>query len=200
MIPPSVLLASESPRRRELLGRLGIDFKVETAPVEELTAAADPRSVPLLNAAAKAAAVAERHPAAVVIGADTVICLNGRIIGKPRDRADAEEILHRLSGTSHEVITGLALLSPARKIREVWEEVATVRFRPLTAAAIDDYLARVYVLDKAGAYAIQEHGDELVEQLEGEFENVIGLPLERLSRRLAALLPGDGGVTSARRR
>lgn len=195
-----LFLASESPRRRELLARLGFPFETETARVEEISEAADPRSVPLRNAERKAAAVAARHPDALTLGADTVILHAGRIIGKPRDLAEAAEILRALSGTGHEVITGLALLSPARKIREVWEEVATVRFRPLTAAAIDDYLARVYVLDKAGAYAIQEHGDELVEQLEGEFENVIGLPLERLSRRLAALLPGDGGVTSARRR
>ena len=86
------------------------------------------------------------------------------------------------------MITGLALLSPSRRIHEVWEEIATVRFRPLTDAVIAGYLDRVFVLDKAGAYAIQEHGDELVESLDGEFENVIGLPLVRLSNRLAALL------------
>ncbi len=195
-----LFLASESPRRRELLTRLGFPFETETARTEEISEAADPRSVPRRNAERKAAAVAARHPDALTLGADTVIFHAGRIIGKPRDLSGAAEILRALSGARHEVITGLALLSPARKIREVWEEVATVRFRPLTAAAIDDYLARVYVLDKAGAYAIQEHGDQLVEHLEGEFETVVGLPLERLSRRLAALLSGDGGVTSVPRR
>ena len=183
-----LFLASESPRRRELLARLGFDFETESAGVAEISAAADPRSVPLRNAESKAAAVAARHPDALTLGADTVILHKGRIIGKPRDSADAAAILRALSGDSHEVITGLALLSPSRRIHEVWEEIATVRFRPLTDVAIAGYLDRVFVLDKAGAYAIQEHGDELVESLDGEFENVIGLPLVRLSNRLAALL------------
>ena len=105
-----LFLASESPRRRELLARLGFDFETESAGVAEISAAADPRSVPLRNAESKAAAVAARHPDALTLGADTVILHKGRIIGKPRDSADAAAILRALSGDSHEVITGLMAL------------------------------------------------------------------------------------------
>lgn len=185
-----LFLASESPRRRELLARLGFPFEVENSRAEEISTAADPRLVPLLNAERKAAAVAARHPDALVLGADTVILHRGRIIGKPRDPADAAVILHALSGDRHEVITGLALLCVEKQLREVWEETTAVQFRPLSDETISSYLCRVNVLDKAGAYAIQEYGDELVEHLDGEFENVIGLPLRRLADRLSALLNG----------
>lgn len=187
MIPPSILLASESPRRRELLGRLGIDFKVETAPVEELTAAADPRSVPLLNAAAKAAAVAARHPAAAVIGADTVICFDDRIIGKPCDLKEARHTLLELSGATHEVITGVALICRNRGLEKVWSEISRVTFKPLSPERVDEYLRLVHVLDKAGSYALQEHGDLIIDRVEGDPDNIVGLPLGRLRRELANL-------------
>ena len=125
-------------------------------------------------------------PDAVVLGADTVILLDGRIIGKPRDLDDARRTLRRLSGRAHRVVTGLALVRrDAPALRREWSECSTVRFKPLTPAVIEEYLEKVNVLDKAGSYAIQEHGDMLVEALDGELENVIGLPLRRLAAELA---------------
>lgn len=153
--------------------------------MEELTEAPDLREVPLLNALRKAEWVADRHPGELVLGADTMIWHRGRIIGKPADLEDAARILGELSGEAHEVITGLALVCRNRKIRDAWLESSRVFFKKLTPAAIREYLELVPVLDKAGAYAIQEHGDRLIEHFEGEFENTIGLPLIQLKRKLS---------------
>ncbi len=179
-----LILASESARRGELLARLGVVFSVEAAGVDELRAASDPRLLPIANAERKASEVAGRHPGALVLGADTIILFNGRVIGKPRDKDDAAAILHALSGNTHEVITGLALLSPENGIHELWSESSEVHFKPLDTSLIRRYLATVPVLDKAGAYAIQEHGDWIVREYTGELENIIGLPLESLRRQL----------------
>lgn len=183
-----LILASESPRRRELLGSLGIPFRAESAAVEELETLDDPREVPLRNAERKAAAVAARYPKAVVLGADTVIVAAGRVIGKPRDKADALAILLSLSGAVHEVVTGLALMRAADSLCRSWCETTSVTFKPFGRAEAEHYLSLVPVLDKAGAYAIQDHGEMIVERIDGSLENVIGLPLERLRNELHALM------------
>ncbi len=184
-----LFLASESPRRRELLKRIVTEFAVEGAAVRELTAAdgVPVAELPVRNAALKAAAVAVRHPCDWVLGADTVVVLDGVIYGKPRDLAQASEFLRHFSGRVHEVLTGVSLQQACSQ-RQIGFTVTTeVRFKVLTESVIAHYLTEVPVLDKAGAYGIQDHGDMLVEGIVGELENVIGLPMAELRARLVTL-------------
>lgn len=195
-----LILASDSPRRRELLASIGVPFVVKSAKVEELQFLDDPREVPLRNAERKASAVAVRHPRELVLGADTVIVFRGTVIGKPRDEADALRILLSLSGNTHEVISGIALLRCADNLRSVWRETTRVTFKPFGRETATAYLSRVSVLDKAGAYAIQESGELLIEAVDGSVENVIGLPLERLQKELmrfeaSRAFPGGASMT-----
>ena len=183
-----LLLASKSPRRKDLLGRLHIPFEVRVIPVRELgTDDAPVSELPVRNAELKARAVAEAFPEFLVLGADTVIIFEGRIIGKPRDLADARAKLLALSGKVHTVVTGLALLRQCDDVREVWSESTIVSFRNFGKETAERYLGCVNVLDKAGSYAIQEHGEELISAVSGDIDNVIGLPLGELGRRLARL-------------
>ena len=183
-----LILASLSPRRRELLSRLGYPFEVHSLPTREFSDGdLAPELLPARNAEAKAAAVADKFPDAAVVGADTVIVFDGRIIGKPRDAEDAFRTLTRLSGHTHEVTTGVALLCNRDGVRKVWSESSFVTFKPLPPETIREYLRRVDVLDKAGSYALQEHGDMLIDRVEGDADNVVGLPLERLAAELARL-------------
>ena len=183
-----LVLASLSPRRRELLSRLAYPFEVRSFPTREFSDGELPaEQLPERNAEAKAAAVAERFPDAVVVGADTVIIFDGRIIGKPHDAEDAFRTLTALSGRTHRVVTGVALLRRRDGLREVWSESTAVTFKTLTPETIREYLRRVNVLDKAGSYALQEHGDMLVERVDGDADNVVGLPLARLADLLAHL-------------
>ena len=184
-----LMLASLSQRRRELLSRLGHPFEVRSFPTREFADGEVPAAeLPLRNAEAKARAVAERFPEAPVIGADTVIILDGRIIGKPRDAADAFRTLTELSGRTHEVVTGVALLRFSDGVRRVWSESTRVTFKPLSPETIEEYMRRVNVLDKAGSYALQEHGGMLIERVDGDADNVVGLPLGRLAAELKTLL------------
>ena len=183
-----LILASKSPRRRELVARLGYPFEVRAFPAREFADGELPAAeLPARNAELKAHATAERFPDALVVGADTVIVLDGRTIGKPRDLDDARATLAALSGRAHDVVTGVALLCVSKRFRRVWSETSTVRFKPLSPETIEEYLKLVDVLDKAGAYAIQEHGELLIERLDGDADNVIGLPLGRLGDELRTL-------------
>lgn len=176
-VAPALVLASGSPRRRELLAKAFPEFEVVVPNVEETDS-------PLENAMRKACAVGERFPDAVSVGADTVIRFGGAVIGKPSDLNDARRILTSLSGRMHEVSTGVCVRH-ARTNRTVrFEETTRVFFRTLSQDAIELYLSCVSVLDKAGAYAVQEHGDWIVERIEGSLDNVIGLPSERLFETL----------------
>ena len=186
-------LASESPRRRELLSGIIKDFKVEAAAVEEVAAftAIGTESLTVLNARLKAEAVAARHPGGWVLGADTVVMLDQRILGKPCDIAEAREFLRMLSGREHQVLTGVCLINRDLAQQFEFEARSLVRFRQLDEESITRYLQLVYVLDKAGAYGIQEHGDILVESIDGELENIIGLPVGELAGlfRKVGILP-----------
>ena len=165
-----LFLASESPRRRVLLKRLIEDFAVEAAGVEEIDSrSATPLEVAVCNAELKARAVSLRHPEDWVLGADTIVVLGNEIFGKPADLDEARSFLRRLSGRQHEVMTAVALinLSAQRKIEFV--ERSRVKFRDLTQEDIARYLQLVPVLDKAGAYGIQEYGEILVESIDGEY-------------------------------
>jgi septum formation protein len=176
---PPLILASASPRRRELLGRLGVAFTVEVASVVEFEdPGADPRQLVAHNAALKADWVAARHPDALILGADTTVFLDGVVLNKPADGAEARSMLRRLSGRTHTVFTGLALRRQSAGLK--WDEgvASEVTFRPLDEAVIEAYLARVHTLDKAGGYSIQDGSEAIVAGYQGSYTNIMGLPLE----------------------
>jgi septum formation protein len=200
-----MILASASPRRRELLADMGLAFEVVTADIREHDAESAPHLAPAElaceNARAKAEAVAARRPGRWVLGADTVVALTSRVhqaasgqdgthflrttlLGKPASLAQAAEFLHALGGRTHEVITGCALVAPDGAT-ELFHDVSHVTFRALSDEIVARYLAAVNVLDKAGAYALQERGEWIIERVEGSRANVIGLPTEALAQVLA---------------
>jgi septum formation protein len=177
--PPRLILASASPRRRELLASLGVRFEIEAARVEEHEASdADPRALVRHNAALKADWVAVRHRDAFVLGADTTVFLDGVVFNKPADLADARRMLRQLSGRKHIVCTGLALRRECDRVSDDVLVESEVTFRSLDEAAIDCYLAVAQVLDKAGAYGIQDHGETIVADWQGSFTNIVGLPVD----------------------
>lgn len=169
-----LILASSSPRRRELMGYTGIPFEVITADAEELKTGA-PEELVMENAARKAAAVAEKHPGRLVLGADTVVYLQNRVLGKPRDEKDAEEMLMLLSGAWHTVYTGVCLIKDG--YRDVGLDQSRVQFSFLSHDTILRYIATGEPMDKAGAYALQGCGGMFVRRIEGSYSNVIGLPM-----------------------
>ena len=181
-----IILASQSPRRRELLERMGISqFDVSPAKGEE-------RSDPSLTPAQlveelsrqKAAEIAAAHPDALIISADTVVAVDGTVLGKPRDREDSARMLELLSGREHTVYSGLTVCQQGRFVTQ--HEATAVRFRPLTQADIANYISTGEPMDKAGSYGIQGWGCTLVEGISGDYYNVVGLPVCRLSRILAS--------------
>ncbi len=183
---PPIILASASPRRADLLRELGVEFKVVPSDAseifdEQLTAIELCR----LNAFRKARAMAKKFPDALVLGADTLVYLDTILFGKPVSLAGAQRMLAQLQGRTHQVVTGVCLIHSRRHRAKVFAESTQVKFRPLGASQIRDYLARINPLDKAGAYAIQEHGDKIVESISGSFSNVVGLPIERLREEFA---------------
>ena len=184
----SIILASASPRRRELLAMLGVkDLKIIPAASEEPApeGAAPGEAVEYISRA-KALSVAELSaPGDVVIAADTVVCLDGGLLGKPRGEAGAKEMLRRLSGRRHEVYTGVTVVRDGLAVSG--HERTAVRFRPLSDGEIDAYVATGEPMDKAGAYGAQGIGALLVEGIEGDFFNVMGLPLCRLGLMLKGM-------------
>ena len=180
-----IVLASTSPQRRAILEQLRIPFEAVAPAYEE-----DPGGDPVEHAAGKARSVDGRGEP--VLGVDTIVSCNGEVIGKPRDATDAERMLELLSGRTHEVVSGLCLRTPA------WEELhsATTRvtFRALTPRDLGHYLASGEWEGRAGAYAIQGLGAVLVERIEGDYLNVVGLPGALLVRLLATRFPGAYGV------
>lgn len=178
---PRIVLASGSPRRQELLRQCGVEFDVVPAVVPELhDEALTARELSLLNAHRKTRAVAKHYPDRVVLGADTLVARDTRLYGKPTDLADARRMLAELAGRTHQVVTGVCLLRWRGYREQLFAETTEVTFRALDPAQIDDYLARIDPLDKAGAYAIQHHGDRLVAEIAGSYSNVVGLPVERV--------------------
>jgi len=179
-----IVLASASPRRRELLARAGVVFEVVHSPAEEIhDAEMDPGFLCELNAGLKADAVAMMRPDATVIGADTLVFIDGIPLGKPADLAEARAMMRRLSGRSHQVCTGVCVIVPGGA-RRLFHDLTEVVFRELGEGEIDAYFALVNPLDKAGAYGIQEHGERIVSEIRGSFENVMGLPVDKLIEAL----------------
>ena len=184
---PPLILASASPRRVELLRQLSLDFKVVPGKVPEihhdqLTA----RELCQVNAYRKARAVAKKFPDALVLGADTLVYMEAALFGKPATLEEAYQMLERLQGRTHQVVTGICLLHLRQHRQAVFAESTAVTFHRLDAVKIRRYLNRVNPLDKAGAYAIQQEGDLIVEKIAGSYSNVVGLPLERLGAELEA--------------
>ena len=176
-------MGSGSARRKDLLGQAGFTFEVASPEVEELA----PGSMPLrklceTNAMKKARAVLENYPEAVVVAADTLVSVSGQALGKPGDLNEARTMLERLSGRVHEVCTGVCVRTAEEE--SSFFEVTWVKFQTLSERVISDYLEKVEVLDKAGSYAIQDRGEMLVEKIEGDFDNVVGLPVERVVAEL----------------
>ena len=168
-----IILASASPRRKELLSSMGIPFTVVVADADEATEGS-PDALVMENACRKAAAVAALHPGRMVLGSDTVVCVDGQVLGKPKDEEDAFRMLHSLSGREHQVYTGVCLIKDGKK--DVRCDKTDVFFTPLTDAEIRDYVRTGEPMDKAGAYAIQGIAGMFVEKIHGSFSNVIGLP------------------------
>jgi septum formation protein len=190
VITARLILASASPRRRELLAQAGYTFEVVPSDVDESAfegATSSPREYAEALALAKARSVALRHPDALVIGADTIVDCDGRIIGKPADAKEAEAITRRLFSKPHKVITGLALVRLRDNTEIVRSDVTTVYPRKMTEEQIANHIAGGSWQGKAGAYAIQETGDEFVDHLEGSLTNVVGLPMELLDHLLGRL-------------
>lgn len=182
-----VVLASASPRRHELLARAGVSFEVVVSPAEEIhDAAMEPEALCELNATLKAEAIAAHRPEATVIGADTLVFIDGEPLGKPAGLDEARDMLRRLSGRTHRVCTGVCVIFPDRPAR-IFHDTTEVDFLPLDDEAIDAYFALVNPFDKAGAYGIQEHGEMIVASIRGNFDNVMGLPVDML----AAVLRGE---------
>jgi len=175
-----LVLASVSPRRRELLEKSGLDFEIIASPAEEIhETSMDPALLCETNARLKAEAVARMRPDATVIGADTLVFLDGEPLGKPADMSAARATLRRLAGRVHSVCTGVCIIPPDGP-PDAFHELTRVVFRDFDDAVIERYFSLVDPLDKAGAYGIQEHGELLVERIEGGFDNVMGLPVGKL--------------------
>lgn len=181
-----IVLASASPRRRELMARVAPEFRVFPVDVDESSVPEkDPLEFAIKAAVLKARTAAETFPEAIVIGADTVVALGLRILGKPTDRGSARAMLEALSGRRHRVMTGLAFFRQAEGRLLTGYDLTYVTFRELSAEMIEDYLGQNSYLDKAGAYAVQEIGDAFVARLKGDYDNVVGFPVEKVRRLLA---------------
>lgn len=182
---PKIILASASPRRTELLGLAGIDHIIDPADVDEsLLPDEDAAEYAKRIALVKATKTAERHASGLVLGADTIVVVEGEVLGKPASREDAARMLQLISGREHEVITSIALVDAQTGRSKVGLEVTEVKVKVLTADDIEEYLETGEAFDKAGAYGIQGRASVFVEGIRGCFFNVVGLPLARLDRMI----------------
>ena len=180
-----LILASQSPRRRELLRLFHIPFTVRSADIDETM---DPNADPAAEVARVSRAKAEATPCLpedVVIAADTIVVLEGRVLGKPADEADAAQMLTALSGREHQVMTGVTVLRDGRCW--VHTEITDIRFRPLSEREIREYVATGEPMDKAGAYAIQGKCAIHIQKIDGDYNNVVGLPITRIYQELKAI-------------
>jgi septum formation protein len=183
----SLILASASPRRQRLLQQLGLTFTVIAAGIEEKRRSGElPHIYVRRMAQEKAQHVAQQFPTALVLGADTIVTLDQDVLGKPRDVAHARQMLQRLSGRAHTIITGLALVQHSQGLQRLDAVRTQVVFRTLTESDINAYLATDEPYDKAGAYAIQGRGGAFVATLAGCYTNAVGLPLQRTAALLRA--------------
>ena len=182
-----IILASASPRRKELLEIAGAEFEIIVADVDEtVPEGTKPEDAAVMTAEKKAVAVAKNHKDSIVIGADTIVVADGKILGKPADKTDACRMLSMLSGVEHKVITGVCLARGDKKI--TFAQISKVKFYDLTAEEINAYVETGEPMDKAGAYGIQGRGCVLVEKIEGDYFNIVGLPVAKVMKELVKLM------------
>lgn len=194
----SIILATASPRRIELFGLLGIPFQSQGADIsEDIYDGESPDDSAQRLADSKAMVLAQDYPDSWVIGADTIVVIGNQILGKPQDPADAADMLERLSGRTHRVLTGVALHRKNRRIQAGFVECTHVKFKTLTPSEINDYIQTGEPLDKAGAYGIQGKAGAFVEEIHGSYTNVVGLPLERLRKLLMDRLTEQSGESAS---
>lgn len=180
------ILASGSPRRKELMGLISKDFKCLVSDVsEDIPKGMNNEEVPAFLALKKARAVAQEHPNETVIGADTVVILGEEILGKPKDAPHAKAMLKSLSGNEHRVITGVAVIKDGKET--TFTQISEVIFYPLSEELINWYVSTGEPMDKAGAYGIQEKGALLVKEIKGDYYNIMGFPVARLARLLGEI-------------
>ena len=191
-----LVLASQSPRRADLLRRAGYQFDVEPAHIDESARPGEPPAVFVERLAReKAVAIGRLRPSDVVIGADTVVVVNHVVLGKPNDATDARDMLRRLSGRTHEVLTGVAVAAAGRTVAEVARTV--VQFTQLSEEDVAWYVGTGEPADKAGAYGVQGLASRFVERIDGSYSNVVGLPVSVVARLLRAVAPA-GAFDDAR--
>lgn len=183
-----MILASASPRRHELIKLVTENVQIITKEVEEVI---DPKASPQKNvqnlARKKAMAVANTHEDELVIGADTVVCLDGHIMGKPKDEEEAKTMLRKLSGKTHEVCTGVALIEKSKGIDKTFVEITYVTMKDLSDKEIEYYISTKEPMDKAGSYGIQGKGALYISHINGDYYNVMGLPIHKLYEALAEI-------------
>lgn len=187
---PPLVLASTSPRRVELLQEAGFVFEIIAPDVEEAhDEALTCEELTTENARLKALAVAHQRPDAIIIAADTLVYLNHIPMTKPRDMAEAADMLRRLSARTHQVCTGVALAARGGDLLRVFHVISDVTFKPLTDEIIAEYHRRIQPLDKAGGYAVQSESEMVIERVTGSWSNVKGLPMEQLKIELQSFAP-----------
>jgi septum formation protein len=178
-----IILASGSPRRRDMLTAAGLKFEIILSPAEERHDVHLPlHELCEANAELKAQAVAKDHPEAIVIGADTLVSIDNTPLGKPKDEMDARAMLWRLSGRTQQVCTGVCVVENGQSHR--FHEISEVVFKELAEDVITEYMSKVHVMDKAGAYAVQEHGEMIIDEIRGDYDNIVGLPVKKMLRYL----------------
>lgn len=182
-----LILASQSPRRRELMKTLKIPYWVRGAEVDESVDASLPPEEQVALISRRKAAAAERDAEDVLISADTIVVCQGQVLGKPKSKEHAKQMLTLLSGRSHEVMTGVTVLRG--QVSETFTEITQIQFRTLSEKEIDDYIATGEPMDKAGSYAIQGGAGGFVEKITGDYTNVVGLPMQRLRQTLIRIAP-----------
>jgi septum formation protein len=179
-VRPTLLLASNSPRRRELLSEAAVEFEIFVPKIaERFDVDLTLRELTALNAIRKTMSAARLRPKNVVLGADTLVAIDDNVLGKPKDQTEAVAMLERLSGRAHEVCTAVFICHLARAKSASFEEISRVRFRRLNRDQIESYLARVNPFDKAGGYAAQGFGSDIIAKIDGSYTNVVGLPMEK---------------------
>ena len=178
-----IILASSSPRRKELLQTAGLEFEIHVKDVDEsVPEGTPPAEAAKMTATKKAAVIAEEYKNDIVIGADTIVVAGGKILGKPKDKSDAVNMLKMLSGNEHEVITGVCIFCGGEK--ENFAQISKVKFYQLSDEEIESYVASGEPMDKAGSYGIQGLGCTLVERIKGDYFNIVGLPVAEVCRRI----------------
>lgn len=178
----NIILASASPRRKEILENANVKFKIITSNIDEFALDDEsPCQMAMRLAFEKGIDIASKQKSDLVISADTIVVLDNNILGKPKDEIEAREMITNLSGTTHQVITGVSLINLDENKKIIDYVISNVKFKNLSEEEISDYIKTKESLDKAGAYGIQGYGAMLVEEIQGDYFNIVGLPISKLS-------------------